>query len=619
MAVGVIDTRGLQEKIGYYPGDYPISYLEKRNGSATGRRRNEPLVINATDLKRLTNQLEGADMEAKITKTMKEDRQSLHALSLTRIQNWTNTIAGARRAKLLAREARLAAEEAKRVEQDEEYAREEAERRRKAIERAKELQWFETDDVKGFHGKVVLFEVLKERDLQLKHKQELLEKTKLQEDTYVTDAEATLRASIEAEQRSIIEARRRVKMLQRDQVKQIEERMSQELAERQNAKAERFNLQSLAQEHHQSLLASNASRKQKQRELRDTLRNMQQELRDKRKKEKEESERDDEVRRAWTERKARQIKTKREVEKQWRLEAQQTRIRLGEQAFTISQNHDAEIEARVAKAVAKKEEEDMRREMERKRKKEMERDELKAYFVDFVQRTEAERQRQKESEREELSEHLRIHADQVAKDKAKKEENLKKGLDLQQTHIEMMAEHAATKALQETLSQNEAALLSESLKADRTKLRDYMVRTAEESWAQDNHRLQDYVKGQVEREEREERGDGGGKESKYRQMLDTGLRLGLTCTRYEWPRVRQELKVRKVDFGQVGGGQAEKSGGKGLPGLPTRANPVTVRSGQLVSAAPGRVERSSGEERGLKVVGVGSRPGSSSSIMTINL
>ena len=70
-----------------------------------------------------------------------------------------------------------------------------------------------------------------ERDLQLKHKQELLQKERLHEDTYVQVAEATLRASVEAEQRAIIDARRRKKMLQRDQVKQIEERMMQELAE----------------------------------------------------------------------------------------------------------------------------------------------------------------------------------------------------------------------------------------------------------------------------------------------------------------------------------------------------------------------------------------------------
>ena len=86
-----------------------------------------------------------------------------------------------------------------------------------------------------------------------------------------------------------------------------------------DSKIERLHLQSIAEEHHQSLLKSDATRKQNQRELRDTLRNMQWDLQIRRQKEREESEKDDAVRRAWSERKARQIKTKREVERRWRL------------------------------------------------------------------------------------------------------------------------------------------------------------------------------------------------------------------------------------------------------------------------------------------------------------
>ena len=148
-----------------------------------------------------------------------------------------------------------------------------------------------------------------------------------------------------------------------------------------------------------------------------------------------------------------------------------------------------------------------------------------------------------------------------------------------------------------------------------------MIRTAAEPWAQDNSRLQEYVRRQVHKEERGERGDvdgGDGKESRYRQMLDTGLRLGLTCTRYEWPRVRKELKVGKVDLEQVGAGEMRNQELKGLPGLPMRSNPLT-NSRPGTGALRNSMEHSSSKEASLKVVGVGSRPGSCGSMVTINL
>ena len=46
-----------------------------------------------------------------------------------------------------------------------------AEKRRVAIERAKQLQYYETDRVKGFHGALLLTEVMKERDAQMEMKQ----------------------------------------------------------------------------------------------------------------------------------------------------------------------------------------------------------------------------------------------------------------------------------------------------------------------------------------------------------------------------------------------------------------------------------------------------------------
>ncbi|KAJ3042783.1 hypothetical protein HDV00_006602 [Rhizophlyctis rosea] len=624
----VVDLRALQDRVGYYPGDYPVSFLEEdggRIGSGKRGRRSDPLVINATDLKRLTQQLEGADMDAKITKMMKEDRTHLHTLSQTRIQNWHNTIAGARRAKLAAREKRLREEEEKRLEMDREYAAEEQERRRKAIERAKEMRWFEGDDVKGFHGRVVLFEVLKvsfgffrgggltegeenveevemgmigvyklwretrggkldfegarlagereaeaaqrspstliERDLQLAHKASILEKERNQEDTYQQDVEAALRAQLEADARAVIAERRERKRVQREQMKQAEEKREKERVEKESLLLERTHLHTLATEHHADITSKAAKQKASRAAMAESLRALQADLRHRKELEREKEKEEEERRNAWAERKTRQIRTKRELERQWRVEAQQTRDRIGEAAFVVQQSNEAELEARVAKAVAKREEEDKRKEAEKRRKKMAEREELKVYYEDYKRRVAEEREHQKAMEREELAEHLRIHADQVAADKARKEELLRRGKELQKSHLDKMAEQSTHAAVQHALQTAEAHTLSQQTSLDRTKLRDYMLRTAAEPWAQDNTRLQTYVKREVARDEK-----AASKVGAYNKMLDTGLRLGLTCTRYEWPRVRRELKMGRVEF-EGGGGGGEGGGVWGDEGV----------------------------------------------------
>lgn len=100
----------------------------------------------------------------------REGKEALKQQSKDLVKNWSNTIAGQRLKKLEARKIREAKEEEEKIQIDIEEAKFQAARRKEAIEQAKTLQYYQTDRVKGFHGALMLTEVLKEREEQIKLK-----------------------------------------------------------------------------------------------------------------------------------------------------------------------------------------------------------------------------------------------------------------------------------------------------------------------------------------------------------------------------------------------------------------------------------------------------------------
>ena len=86
------------------------------------------------------------------------------------MNSWGNTLAGQRKAKLEAKKLREEREEEIRKKEDIDEAIFKAAERKKAIAHAKTLTFAQTDRVKGFHGALILTEVLKEREAQLQLK-----------------------------------------------------------------------------------------------------------------------------------------------------------------------------------------------------------------------------------------------------------------------------------------------------------------------------------------------------------------------------------------------------------------------------------------------------------------
>ncbi|KAJ3292191.1 hypothetical protein HK104_005516 [Borealophlyctis nickersoniae] len=569
MAAASVLSKALQAHLGYYPGDYPLTLSEEHYGSVgvKEKRRDVPIVISAVDLKKLTRKIEGAEMDQKIKEMQKADREERVRLSRNRVQNWDNTIAGQRRKKLQARAERLAAEEAKRVELDKEYAMEETSRRKAAIDRAKALQYSETDPVKAFHSKVMLFQVLRERDMQLALKAERKSLEQNQDAKYLREAEAKLAAELEAEARGQYEARRREVHLQKEQMAQHQARLDREAAEKSSEIDEAKALETAAQEFKQQQRDLDTKRRAQRVALQQQLLELKEELSMRARAAKIQEDREEQRNHAWIARKAKQTKTRREIEKEWFSESQKIRERIGNQANKIAIVADAKTEERVAKAVQQREEEDNRREVERKRKTEQAQEELKAYFADYVRRTEAAKKALKEQEEEELRDYLRIHDEEVAAQKARKALNLKNGKDLEAFRQQQM-NHVETTRRRE----REAQLLFDaqqqaSQSTDDAQLMAYMRSMSQEPWAIKNTRLQQYIKDETERpRERVPRlGD------KYR--LDTALRLGLSCARYHRP------KTGNRNLGMAGGGDGAKAGSLAVVGSRPGSSSVLVGGG----------------------------------------
>lgn len=104
---------------------------------------------------------------------LQKDRQEKHEQSINQVSEWGNTIVGKRNKRLNARRLREEEEEKARQKLDIGEAEIKAAERKAAIEHAKKLQYYQTDRVKGYHGALLLSEVIKEREAQIELKKEI--------------------------------------------------------------------------------------------------------------------------------------------------------------------------------------------------------------------------------------------------------------------------------------------------------------------------------------------------------------------------------------------------------------------------------------------------------------
>lgn len=156
-----------------------------------------------------------------------QDKARLHALSNARKAKWPNTLEANRIKKEKSRQDKLDAEEALRKEIDAEEEALHVEKRRLAIERANKMLYDSTDRVKSLHSKLLLADVMQERERQLELKKVLKGRElateerfyqKQQEAIRRMDAEEDLRDEEEEEKRKLVAKVREAQVAQQRQI-----------------------------------------------------------------------------------------------------------------------------------------------------------------------------------------------------------------------------------------------------------------------------------------------------------------------------------------------------------------------------------------------------------------
>ncbi|CAH1789509.1 unnamed protein product [Owenia fusiformis] len=214
-------TKKAQPKPGPYetlPTEIPLG-MQLKNGTDL----REVTVLTGKDWQRIQNSLNRNVIEEQRIAKLREEREALRQRSKDTVKNWGNTIAGQRQRKLEARKIREEKEEEERKQIDLEEATFQSQKRKEAIEKAKTQQYYQTDRVKGFHGALMLTEVLKEREAQLELKA-LKEKANEGKDkAWLEKAQKDYEEGVLEDQRKAqirIDATRKNAMFQKAQVKE---------------------------------------------------------------------------------------------------------------------------------------------------------------------------------------------------------------------------------------------------------------------------------------------------------------------------------------------------------------------------------------------------------------
>merc|ERR1712217_138841 len=125
--------------------------------------------------------------------------QELHHLSQARAKTWGNTLEGSRKKKAEERRKKLEAEEFARQEVDAQEAKIQLDARKSTIDRANKLLHDESDRIKSFHSKMMLCDVLAEREAQVGLKDELKKLEQVREDRFLEMEKQNYRKMLERE------------------------------------------------------------------------------------------------------------------------------------------------------------------------------------------------------------------------------------------------------------------------------------------------------------------------------------------------------------------------------------------------------------------------------------
>jgi len=165
------------------------------------------VVISQSDLNRIRQSVgmvtEGGQTASvanlqQATDTRKR-AMDLHLKSQARAKTWNNTLEGSRRKKAEEKRKKLELEELERQKIDAEEAKIQLDQRKATIDRANKLLYDESDRMKSFHSKMMLCDVLAEREAQMSLKGELKKLEQIREDRFLEMEKQNYRKMLERE------------------------------------------------------------------------------------------------------------------------------------------------------------------------------------------------------------------------------------------------------------------------------------------------------------------------------------------------------------------------------------------------------------------------------------
>ncbi|CAJ1432948.1 unnamed protein product, partial [Effrenium voratum] len=157
------------------------------------------IVISASELRRIREGIGAAGPDAEATQLTKTRAQLLHEKSQARAKTWSNTLEGSRRKKAEEKRKKFEMEELERQKVDAEEAKIQLDQRRATIDRANKLLYEESDRIKSFHSKMMLCDVIAEREAQTSLKGELKKLEQIREDRFLEMEKQNYRKMLERE------------------------------------------------------------------------------------------------------------------------------------------------------------------------------------------------------------------------------------------------------------------------------------------------------------------------------------------------------------------------------------------------------------------------------------
>ncbi len=139
------------------------SYKKMTDSKGPGAKN--AATITLSEFMRIKNSVNVPTTEDADAKKLQ--RKTMHEIAQTKVKNWPNTIDTLRKKKEDDKIKKLRDEEIKRREIDAKEAAYQHQLRKAAVERANEMLYQQQDQVKAFNSKMMLSDVLQERDAQL--------------------------------------------------------------------------------------------------------------------------------------------------------------------------------------------------------------------------------------------------------------------------------------------------------------------------------------------------------------------------------------------------------------------------------------------------------------------